>query len=113
MDFTTETHGNVTVVALEGNLMGGPDASSLNNKLHELQAAGKNTIVLDLSKVQFINSSGLGILIGGASMLKTAGGALKLACASDKILAIIKITKLEKVFETYRTVSDAIASMRK
>jgi anti-sigma B factor antagonist len=113
MNFTTENHGAVTVVALDGNLMGGPDASALNNKLHELQAAGKTTIVLNLSNVQFINSSGLGILIGGASMLKSAGGALKLAGASEKILAIIKITKLEKVFETYSTVSDAVASVKK
>jgi anti-sigma B factor antagonist len=113
MNFTTESHGVVTVVALDGNLMGGPDASTLNNKLHELQAAGKTTVVLNLSKVQFINSSGLGILIGGASMLKNAGGGLKLAGASEKIMAIIKITKLEKVFETYSTVSDAIASVKK
>jgi anti-sigma B factor antagonist len=112
MEFSVETHGAVTVIALEGNLMGGPDATSLNSKLHELLGAGKNQIVLDLTKVQFMNSSGLGLLLGGVNAVKSGGGTFKIAGASEKIRALIKITKLEKVLESYPTVKDALARSR-
>jgi anti-sigma B factor antagonist len=113
MNITTTISGDVAVVALKGNLMGGPDASALNGKLHELIDAGSTRVVLDLSGVEFINSSGLGLLIGGASTLKNLGGALKLASASEKILALITITKLTSVFQTYPTVAEAVASFKK
>ena len=111
MNIATEAHGAITVIKLDGNLMGGPDASSVNAKLHELIVAGKKLVILDLTAVQFINSSGLGLLIGGVNALRSVGGSLKIAGASAKILALIKITKLEKLFENYPTVKDALASM--
>jgi anti-sigma B factor antagonist len=110
MNFSTTQRGAVTVIALEGNLMGGPDASALNSTLHELVGKGTAKVVLDLRDVQFMNSSGLGILIGGASTLKTAGGGLAIAGASEKILALITITRLGKVLATYPTVDAAVAS---
>jgi anti-sigma B factor antagonist len=90
--------------------MGGPDATALNSTIHELVGKGNARVVLDLRDVQFMNSSGLGILIGGASTLKTAGGGLALAGASEKILALIMITRLGKVLATYPTVDAAVAS---
>jgi anti-sigma B factor antagonist len=105
--------GPATVIALEGNLMGGPDASSLNSQIHELLGQGKKTVVLDLSKVQFINSSGLGLLIGTVNAVRTAGGSLKVAGASEKIRTIIKITKLEGLFELYGSVDEAVTAMKK
>jgi anti-sigma B factor antagonist len=113
MNLSTTTSGGLTVIALSGNLMGGPDASALNGKLHELVGMGSTKVVLDLTGVEFINSSGLGLLIGGATTLRNAGGALKIACASEKILALIKITKLGSVFETFDTVSAAAAAFKK
>ena len=113
MKFTTAQQGNVTVIELEGNLMGGPDASTLNNKLHELVEAGKKQVVIDMTGVQFMNSSGLGLLIGGVSTMKNAGGGLKLANASEKISALFKITKLSSVFDSYPTVEAAVDSFKK
>jgi anti-sigma B factor antagonist len=113
MTFTTVQHGDVTVLKVEGNLMGGPDASALNSKLHELVEGGTRQVVIDLRGVAFMNSSGLGLLIGGASMMKSAGGGLRLANASEKIMALIKITKLETLFDNYATVDDAVASFHR
>ncbi len=110
MNFTTTERGAVTVIALQGNLMGGPDATVLNGTIHELVEKGRTQVVLDLREVQFMNSSGLGILIGGASTLKNAGGGLAIAGASEKILALITITRLGKVLATYPTVDAAAAS---
>jgi anti-sigma B factor antagonist len=113
MKYTASVHGSVTVIALEGNMMGGPDATMLNGKLHDLVDAGKKQVVVNLAGVEFINSSGLSQLIGGASLMKNAGGALKLANSSEKISALLKITRLSPVFESYPSVTAAVASFSK
>jgi len=110
MKFKTAQQGVVTVIQLEGNLMGGPDASTLNNKLHELVEAGRKRVVIDLAGVEFMNSSGLGMLIGTVSTMKNAGGGLKIANASQKIMALIKITKLSGILETYESTQAAVES---
>ena len=110
MKFKIAQQGPVTVISLQGNVMGGPDATTLNSQIHQLIDGGKKQVVLDLGGVEFMNSSGLGMLIGGASTLKNAGGRLKLAKASDKILALIRITRLTPVFEHYESVKTAVAS---
>ncbi|MEO8166621.1 MAG: STAS domain-containing protein [bacterium] len=113
MKFKTSQQAGVPVVAIEGNLMGGPDASTLNDKLVEFAEAEKKHVIVDLGGVNIINSSGLGMLIKGASTMKSAGGGLKIACASEKILELIKITKLAGVLHTYSTVAEAAASFKK
>ena len=113
MKFKTTQQGGVTVIALQGSLMGGPDATELNKKVHGLIEGGKKLVVVDLTSVELINSSGLGMLIGCVRALKDAGGRLMIAKASRKILAIIKITKLSSVLETHETIQDAIAEMKK
>jgi anti-sigma B factor antagonist len=113
MKFNVASQGPVSVITLQGSLMGGPDAAGLNSQLHDLLAGGKKDVVIDLSGVEFMNSSGLGMLIGGASTVKNAGGRLTLAHASEKILTLIKITKLSPVFEHYPTVAAAVQSFKK
>jgi anti-sigma B factor antagonist len=113
MKYKTSAHGSVTVIALEGNMMGGPDATMLNGKLHNLVEAGKKQVVVNLAGVEFINSSGLSQLIAGASLMKNAGGALKLSNASTKITTLLKITKLSPVFESFPSAAAAVASFTK
>jgi anti-sigma B factor antagonist len=113
MKFKTSVQGNVTVFHLDGNLMGGPDATALNGKLHDLVDAGKKQVVIDLKNVEFINSSGLGLLIGSASLMKNAGGGLKLANVSEKIMTLIKIARLGPVFEIFASVQEAVTGFKK
>jgi len=113
MKLKTSQHGVVTVIALQGNLMGGPDASSINSKLHELIDGGKRHVVIDLKGVDFVNSSGLSMLIGGVSTMKGAGGSLRFANASEKIAGLITITKLDQLFQLYPSVDAAVASVKK
>ncbi len=90
--------------------MGGPDAVSLNEKLHELIEQGKTNIVVNLSKVKFMNSSGLGMLIGALTTMRKAGGDLRIANATDKIESLLVITKLITVFKHYKSLDAAIKS---
>jgi anti-sigma B factor antagonist len=112
MKFSLTQQGPVTVIGLEGNLMGGPESSSLNSKVNELVDQGKTNAVIDLAQVGFMNSSGLGLLITSATTLKNAGGRLKLANASEKIMALLKITKLSPLFEIHPSVQAAVASFK-
>lgn len=104
-----ETDG-VTVVALEGSVLGGPDASALNDLLHKFTEKRKKNIVVDLSGVRSMNSSGLSMLITALTTMKNAGGDLKLAAPSKKIESLLVITKLSTVFDLHPTVKKAVAS---
>lgn len=110
MKFTTKENAGVTVITLEGNVLGGPDATELNNTLHKLIDAKKKKVVVDLKAVSSMNSSGLGMLIGGVTTMRNVNGDLKLACASDKILKLLEVTKLLSVFEHFDSVKKATAS---
>lgn len=110
MSFKTEERYNCVVIEFKGNVMGGPDAIELNTTLHELIDSGKKNVVVDLAKVKFMNSSGLGMLIGGLTTMRNAGGDLRIANAADKIESLLIITKLITVFEHFRSLDEAIAS---
>lgn len=100
----------VVVLELSGKIMGGPDATLLNEKLHELIDNGKSKVVADLAKVNWMNSSGLGILIGGLTTMRNNKGDLRLANVTDRIQSLLMITKLITVFETFDSVDKAVAS---
>lgn len=106
---TTEHYGAVAI-ELKGNVMGGPEAAELNDLLHKFLEEGKKNVVIDLSDVKFMNSSGLGMLISGFTTMKNGGGNLKLAGATDKIQSLLVITKLITIFENYDSVEEAVKS---
>lgn len=110
MKFGTKDNSGVTIISLEGNVLGGPDAVELNNTLHKLIDARKKKVVVDLKGVSSMNSSGLGMLIGGVTTMRNAKGDLKLACASEKIIKLLEVTKLLSVFEHFDSVKKAVES---
>jgi anti-sigma B factor antagonist len=112
MKIKTKDIKGITVIELEGNVMGGPDASALNEHLRKLLTDNKKKIVIDLHKVSFINSSGLGMLIGGLTTVRHSGGQMKLARASKKIETLLEMTKLDNVFELHKNVNNAVASFK-
>lgn len=110
MNFNVSERYNCVVIKFKGNVMGGPDAVKLNEKLHELIDKEKTNIVADLGKVKFMNSSGLGMLIGGLTTMRKAGGDLRLANATDKIESLLVITKLITVFKNFESLEKAVES---
>jgi len=110
MKLTDREENGVIVLEPAGKIMGGPDASLLHDKLYEFIEKDKKQFVVDLSEVDWMNSTGLGILISGYTTLRNNGGKLKLANVTDKIKSLLVITKLEPVFESYDSIADAIKS---
>ncbi len=110
MGFNVSEQYNCVIIEFKGNVMGGPDAVSLNEKLHELIEEDKKNVIVDLGKVKFMNSSGLGMLIGGLTTMRKAGGDLRICNAGDKIESLLIVTKLITVFKHYRSLDEAVES---
>jgi len=110
MELAQKQIGSIVVLELVGKVMGGPDGTMLNDKLHDLIEQDQKRVVVDLGQVTTINSSGLGILIGGLTTLRNAGGDLRLANVTEHVQRLLLITKLKGVFEAHPTVELAVAS---
>lgn len=100
------------VIEMKGKVMGGPDALEFRDTLQELIDNGKTNVVLDLSQVTFMNSSGLGIIIGGLTTLRNAGGDLRICQAMERIQSMLMVSQLNRVFELYPTLEEAIESFQ-
>jgi anti-sigma B factor antagonist len=85
-------------------------APKLREKLIELVSEGTYDVVVDLEKVDFLDSTGLGVLVGALKRVKAHDGSLSLVCTQDKILKIFKITGLTKVFPIHSSVDEATSS---
>jgi len=101
---------NVVVLEPKGKIMGGPDATAMHEMLHDLVAHNKKHVVIDLGGVDWMNSTGLGILISSLTTMRNNEGDLKLANVTDKIESLLTITKLVTVFDTFESVDDAVKS---
>jgi anti-sigma B factor antagonist len=110
MKIKTSEKYEAVVLELKGNVMGGDDTKDFNDLLHKYIDEGKKNIIVDLHDVKFMNSSGLGMLIGGLTTVKKAEGNLKLANVTDKIQSLLVITKLITIFESYNSVDEAAKS---
>ena len=113
MNLSSKEVNGITVIGVEGSVLGGPDATALNELLNNLAEKGKKKVILDLGAVHTMNSSGLSMLIAALTTLKNAGGTLKVAGASEKIRGLFVITKLSTVFEMHTSVKKAAASFQK
>lgn len=108
MNYSISEQYNTVIVTFKGKIMGGPDAAEFHDKLKSLAEEGKTNIVGDLSKVKFMNSSGLGILITAMTSMRKAGGDFKICGASDRIESLLIVTKLITVFDHYKSLDEAV-----
>ncbi len=110
MQISEKRQGDISVLTLKGKLMGGPETQAVHERIKELVEDKINKVVIDLGKVKWMNSSGLGMMMGALTTLKNANGELKLANVTDKVQSLFMITKLITIFQTYESVDEAIGS---
>jgi anti-sigma B factor antagonist len=107
-----EEEGGVCFIIAEGQLLAGEGDSRLKQELDQLRGEGKFRVVVDFSKVPYIDSSVLGQLVHGYSTLKKEGGGLKLLKPSKRIIDLLSLTRLITVFEIYQNRQDAVDSWK-
>ena len=83
-------------------------APLVREKLDEQIHAGRTDLVVDLSDVTFLDSTGLGVLVGRLKLARTRGGSLRLVGTADRVLKVFSITGLDKVFEIHDTLDAAL-----
>ena len=110
MHMTNHEVNGVSVVALDGRIVLGEESNSLREKLKTLIAEGKKKIVLNVDKVKYIDSAGLGTLISGHISAQKQGATLRLCNLGSKFHEMLQITKLVTVFDVYDTEAAAVSS---
>jgi anti-sigma B factor antagonist len=109
MKFNDSVENDIVIMNVSGKIMGGEETTMFHGKLHEYIDQNKKNIVVDLSKVDWVNSVGLGMLISALTTVKNSGGRLVLANIT-KIESILTITRLITVFEHYDSRAEALQS---
>ncbi len=109
LSLSTRTVDDRTVVEVAGEI-DVYTAPRLREQLVELVNGGNYHLVVDLEGVEFLDSTGLGVLVGGLKRVRAHDGSLRLVCTQERILKIFRITGLTKVFSIHDSVDDAVAA---
>ena len=109
LTLTTREADGKTIVAVGGEI-DVYTAPKLRDKISELVATGAYDIVVDMHQVEFLDSTGLGVLVGGLKKVRAHDGSLRLVCNQDRLLKIFRITGLAKVFVIHETADEALAA---
>ena len=109
LDIAESVREEVTILTLKGRLTLG-ESNLIREKVAELAAAGRFKVVVDLGGVDYIDSTGLGILVICFTSLKKQGGALKLVNPNKRNVELLLLTKLHTVFEVFNEDQDAVNS---
>ena len=103
----------ITMLDMRGRITLGPETEALRTKLKELLAAGHRHIILNLGEVTYLDSVGLGTLIGAYTSTTNTGGSLKLLHLPRGVQQLLQVTRLSTVFEIYENLPAAVASFKK
>ncbi|HSB13113.1 MAG TPA: STAS domain-containing protein [Bryobacteraceae bacterium] len=107
---TTRQVGDVSVIDVTGRITLGEGASTLRESIRDLVAKGNKKILLNLSDVSYIDSSGIGELVSGFTTVTNQGGVLRLLGLTKRVKDLLQITKLYTVFDVYDDETSAIRS---
>ena len=102
----------VTILDLSGEMYGGPDNMELIDVVSELTKEKKLDLIINLAKVKWISSTGLGILVSARSRFAKEGGVVKLCHPNERVLGILQVTRLNLIFDVYPSEKEAINSLK-
>ncbi len=109
LTLTTREADGKTIVAVGGEI-DVYTAPKLRDKITELVAGGAYDLVVDMQEVEFLDSTGLGVLVGGLKKVRAHSGSLQLVCNQDRLLKIFRITGLAKVFVIHDSADQALTA---
>ncbi len=113
MELSLRDRSDITagVAVLEvGGEVDAYSAPKLHERIDEIVEAGQRHLVVDLGGVDFIDSTGLGVLVSGHNKAREVGGRLDLVCNLDRIIKLMRITGLDDVFVIHSSVDEAVNS---
>jgi anti-sigma B factor antagonist len=112
MQIGERENGAVTILDLSGKITLGEGDTLLKDKLHSLLHQGKKRVLLNMGKVSYVDSAGLGAIVSAYTTVTRDGGSLKLVNVTGKLQDLLSITKLLTVFETFDSEPEAVRSYK-
>ena len=109
---STRSLGSVAIVDCSGRIVMGEETAFLRSQVKDLLNESRQ-IVLNLAEVNYIDSSGLGTLVGLYTSARSVGGEIKLAALTGRVKDVLQITKLGSIFEFYDTAEEAASTFNK
>ncbi|WP_405373013.1 MULTISPECIES: STAS domain-containing protein [unclassified Microbacterium] len=106
MDITVTVERSHAIVAVSGRLTA-PGVPRLRSAIDDLVSSGAARVAIDLAATEFIDSSGIGALIGGLKVARLAGGDLRIAAVPEAVGMVLKLTNLDRVLRAYPTAGGA------
>jgi anti-sigma B factor antagonist len=110
MKLSTRKSGNVVIIDVEGKIVLGEGDVEIKKAVDDLTRRGSNRFILNLAKVPYLDSAGLGEIIRCYTALRRSGGNFKLLSPNRRIIDLLTITKLLDVFDSFDSESAAVAS---
>lgn len=110
MKIKKQVKNDVIILTISGDMMGGENSEKFHAEIKTLIQQGYRNFLLDLGKVKWMNSSGIGTLMSSWGSICQVDGKLKLVNVTKKIESLLIITQLIQFFETFETVERGIAS---
>src|SRR5947199_8577874 len=108
----TQVCGDVFILRCDGRIVFGDEGAVLRERVGNM-LSGSPKIVVNLTGVNYIDSGGLGILVGLSVSARNRGGELKLASPSQRVSDLLRRTRLEGIISVYRNEKEAVAAFRK
>jgi anti-sigma B factor antagonist len=110
MNLETRDDGAVTIITVTGDLVIGDPETAFKKTVTRLLEEGRVNLLVDLSAVGFLDSSGLGALVRALTLSQKEGGHAKLLHAGPQIRKLLQMTKLDSVFEIHDDMEAAVSS---
>lgn len=107
MQLNITEQGSLVRINIEEERMDAHNSGDLKEQMLHLFDEGKSNLVIDLSAVRFIDSSGLGALVSGFKNASAREGSLKLCCLQPQVRSMFELTRLHRVFEIYNSAEEA------
>ncbi|NWG14370.1 MAG: STAS domain-containing protein [Acidobacteria bacterium] len=101
---------NVVILDIEGKILLGEGDAEIKQAMDELLSRGEKHVLLNLAKVPYMDSAGLGEIIRSFTAMRKSGGDLKLLAPNQRLIDLLSITKLVNVFDWYGDEASALAS---
>jgi len=110
MELTSREDGDITILTVTGDLVIGEPETTFKKTVTQLLEQGRVNLLVDLSNVGFLDSSGLGALVRALTQSQKEGGQTKLLNAGPQIRKLLQMTKLDSVFEIHSDLEAAVSS---
>ncbi|PLX97264.1 MAG: anti-anti-sigma factor [Desulfuromonas sp.] len=110
MQLKMTEQNEIVQISVQEERMDAHNSGDLKEQMLQLFDEGKINLIVDLSAVRFIDSSGLGALVSGFKNASAREGNLKLCCLQPQVRSMFELTRLHRVFEIYATEEEALGS---